>query len=602
MSEPRTIRVEALARVEGEGGLFVRLSGGEVVEARLDIYEPPRLFERLLVGKPLEEVPDITARICGICPVAYQMSTVHSLEAALGVTISPGVRQLRRLLYCGEWIESHALHVHLLNAPDFLGFPSGLDLASKDPKAVERGLRLKKYGNHLLEVLGGRAVHPINVAVGGFYRIPSQSALQALIPELEWGLAASVEAAQWVAGFDFPDFESDGPLVALVHDDEYPMNEGRLGIGADRTIAVSQYEQTFREFQVPHSTALHSVLAENDRPYLVGPLARVGLNRPRLHPLAGKTADAIGLAPDCRNPFKSILARAVELVQAFAEALDIVRGFAPFSPARASYQHRAGSGCAATESAPRHAVSSPGVRCDGADHVCQDRTSHVAKPGPDRARPAGLSAPLDRPGRRRGWQRLRAVGAELRSLHQLLDPFSQDHDPARPMTRGGPLPAASDAAACMATGASPKTIFGVGSPHGDDQAGWLLARAVADALYPAAAIRLLRTPGDLLVADNLAEPLVVCDAICSGGAPGTLRLWTWPTDQIDRGCFGGSHELGLPQVLDLLAALGRLPRQVWLWTIEIERAAAGEAVSPAVLTAITSERVRAAASDVFSRS
>src|SRR5258707_14234623 len=164
MGKPRTIRVEALSRVEGEGGLFVRLKGDAVEDVELRIFEPPRLFEALLRGRSLEEVPDITARICGICPVAYQMSSVHALEAALGVVVSPEIRRLRRLLYCGEWIESHALHVQLLHAPDFLGYDSGIDLARDHPNEVNRGLRLKKHGNQLLEVLGGRAIHPINVA------------------------------------------------------------------------------------------------------------------------------------------------------------------------------------------------------------------------------------------------------------------------------------------------------------------------------------------------------------------------------------------------------------------------------------------------------
>src|SRR6185437_6607184 len=166
----RTIKVEALSRVEGEGGLHVRLLGDRVEEVQLTIFEPPRLFEALLRGRALEDVPDIVARICGICPVAYQMSAVHALESALGLRISPEIRRLRRLLYCGEWIESHALHMHLLHAPDFLGFESGLAMARDFPDEVNRGLRLKKHGNELLETLGGRAIHPINVAIGGFYR------------------------------------------------------------------------------------------------------------------------------------------------------------------------------------------------------------------------------------------------------------------------------------------------------------------------------------------------------------------------------------------------------------------------------------------------
>jgi sulfhydrogenase subunit alpha len=162
VSNDEVIEVPILTRVEGEGGVTVRLRQGVIEDVQLRIYEPPRLFEALLAGRPLEDAPDITARICGICPVAYQMSSVHALESALGVQITPQIRRLRRLLYCGEWIESHALHIHLLHAPDFFGAASGIELARRFPQEIQRGLQLKKHGNRLLEVLGGRAIHPIH--------------------------------------------------------------------------------------------------------------------------------------------------------------------------------------------------------------------------------------------------------------------------------------------------------------------------------------------------------------------------------------------------------------------------------------------------------
>ena len=136
----KTIEVPALARVEGEGGLFIGLKDGQVVEIRLDIYEPPRFFEGFLKGRMFQEVPDITARICGICPVAYQISSVTALEKALEVEVSQPVYALRRLMYCGEYIESHALHIYLLQAPDLLGQPSALDLAAVAPEVVKGAL------------------------------------------------------------------------------------------------------------------------------------------------------------------------------------------------------------------------------------------------------------------------------------------------------------------------------------------------------------------------------------------------------------------------------------------------------------------------------
>lgn len=348
----RTIRVETLTRVEGEGALNVRLDHGQVTAVELNIYEPPRLFEALLRGRALEEAPDITARICGICPVAYQMSAVHALEAALGVQISPELRRLRRLLYCGEWIESHALHIHLLHAPDFFGCDSGIELAGKFPDEVRRGLRLKKHGNELLEVLGGRAIHPINVAVGGFYRAPRREELDRLVPSFEWGLEAAVATARWVAGFDFPDVTRDYEFVALHHPGEYAMNEGRIVSSSGLDVPVTEYESHFEEQQVPHSTALHAVRLGSQRPYFVGPLARVVLNREQLSPAARQLADELNFPSPCGNPYRSIIARCLELVHAYEEALQILRTYVPPSVNRVPYAPLAASGCAATE-APR---------------------------------------------------------------------------------------------------------------------------------------------------------------------------------------------------------------------------------------------------------
>ncbi|QDV51940.1 Ni/Fe hydrogenase subunit alpha [Gimesia fumaroli] len=348
----RTIKVETLTRVEGEGGLYVRLRGDAVDEVRLEIYEPPRLFEALLRGRPLEDAPDITARICGICPVAYQMSSVHALESALDVTASAEIRRLRRLLYCGEWIESHGLHMHLLHAPDFLGFDSGLDMAKQFPDEVNRGLRLKKHGNQLVDMLGGRAIHPVNVCVGGFYRMPRRDEFQKLIPDFEWGLNAAVETTRWVAGFEFPDFETECEYISLSHPDEYPMNEGFMKTSSGDSIEVSYYEDEFQERHVPHSTALQAIRKSTGRPYLLGPLARVNLNREQLSPTARQLADDVGLEPLCKNPHRAIIARGLEIVHAYEEALMIMRGDHPTGKPRESYSYQAGEGMAATE-APR---------------------------------------------------------------------------------------------------------------------------------------------------------------------------------------------------------------------------------------------------------
>ena len=321
----RTLQVDCLARVEGEGALHVKIRGDRVEDVKLRIFEPPRFFEAFLRGRHFTEAPDVTARICGICPVAYQMSACHALENACGVTVGGPLRDLRRLLYCGEWIESHALHIYLLHAPDFLGYESGLHMAADHPAEVQRGLALKKLGNEILALLGGRAVHPINVRVGGFYRPPPKRDLLALADPLERALAEALETVRWVARFPFPDFEQDYELVALRHPDEYPFNEGRLVSNRGLDLAIADFETRFREEHVAHSNALFCSL--DGRPYFVGPLARYSLNFDRLTPRAQEAALAAGLGPVCRNPFQSIVVRAVELVFAIEEALRILRHY-----------------------------------------------------------------------------------------------------------------------------------------------------------------------------------------------------------------------------------------------------------------------------------
>lgn len=315
-----------MARVEGEGRLFLKIRNGQVVESRFSIFEPPRFFEAFLRGRHFTEAPDITARICGICPVAYQMSSVHAMEQALGIQVTGPLRNLRRLLYCGEWLESHALHVFLLHAPDFLGYQDGFRMAKDHPEIVKRGLRLKKAGNALVAKLGGREIHPINVRVGGFYRVPAKEELLPLAEELKWARDAALETVRWTAGLSFPDFERDYEFVALRHPQEYPMNEGRLASDRGLDLAAAEYEENFVEEQVPHSTALHSRLKARG-PYLVGPLARFNLNFPRLTPLARDAAREAGLTPPCRNPFKSIIVRSVEILFAVEESLHLIENY-----------------------------------------------------------------------------------------------------------------------------------------------------------------------------------------------------------------------------------------------------------------------------------
>lgn len=349
----RKIKVDYLARVEGEGALYVKIDRDQVEEVRFQIFEPPRFFEAFLRGRRFDEVPDITARICGICPIAYMMGSSQAMEMACGVDVPAdgALSDLRRLIYCGEWIESHVLHIFMLHAPDFLGYPDAMAMARDHRQLVENALRLKKIGNRLMTVIGGREVHPVNLRVGGFYRSPDKAALQQLVPELEWALGFAGEAVGMLAGLPYPDFNCDYEFMALQHESEYAITHGRLVSSRGVDLDIRDYDDWLKETHVPHSTALQSRTREGGTVF-TGPLARVNLNQQQLTPQARLAANRAGFDSIVTNPFKSILARAVEVIFALEESLRLIRRYEPPTASFIPVEPRAGRGYGATE-APR---------------------------------------------------------------------------------------------------------------------------------------------------------------------------------------------------------------------------------------------------------
>ncbi len=357
-NETRTIRVGALARVEGEGALHIEMKDGMPDAVRLEIYEPPRFYEAFLRGRDMHEVPDITARICGICPVAYQMGACHALERALGAfnMIDPPIRTLRNLFYCGEWIESHVLHMFMLHLPDFLGYESAISMAEDHAPIVKQALGIKKLGNELVGLLGGRAVHPVGARLGGFYRAPDEADARALLPRLRVALDQMSELTLFLAEqVEYPDLERDYEFVALCPEDEYPMNLGPIRSNKGLAVEQNDFGNVIEEVHVEHSTALHSVI-KGRGPYLVGPLARLNLCSDRLHPRAAellpKVCESVGRTLPWSNNFLSLPARALETVHALALAHDIIENYERPTRSYVPVEPRPGVGGHGTE-APR---------------------------------------------------------------------------------------------------------------------------------------------------------------------------------------------------------------------------------------------------------
>ena len=351
MTVSKRITVDRLARVEGEGALDLSIVDGRVQDVRLRIFEPPRFFEAILKGRRFTEAPDLTARICGICPVAYQMSAVHAMEAVAKVAMPQPIQDLRRLLYCGEWVESHALHIFMLHAPDFLGYRDAIEMAKDHAEIVRLGLAIKKAGNAIVALIGGRATHPVNVRVGGFHSWPNMRGLMDLRASTEQALDRVSAALAWARTLDFPEYQMEHVLVALQPDTEYPFCGGPIATTEGFSLTASDFLGSIEEYQSSHSTALNARRRARGR-YLTGPLARFALNRSKLSSRAKASADLCGLTDGCRNPFKSLMVRLIEIEFALEEALRLVDGLqAPDAP-YVDFDMAAGVGVAATE-APR---------------------------------------------------------------------------------------------------------------------------------------------------------------------------------------------------------------------------------------------------------
>jgi len=350
MSE-RTIKVDYLARVEGEGAMFLKIKDDKVEDIKLKIFEPPRFFEAFLRGRDFREAPDITARICGICPIAYELGASYAMEDACGVTVGEQLRELRRLIYCGEWIESHILHMAMLHAPDFLGYQDAIRMAKDHPDLVKNALRLKKIGNDIMVILGGREIHPINLCVGGFYKVPQRSELNVMLDELQWGRDAMIGLIKLISTFPMPDFTQEYEFIAMSHPDEYAIIEGRLISNKGIDVPIKGYDDILVESHVEHSTSLHSHVKGRGSAH-VGPLARYSLNFSKLTPLCQSVAKDAGLGKTCNNPFQSIIVRGIETLYAFEESIRIIEQYEPPEESRVDVQPRAGTGYGCTE-APR---------------------------------------------------------------------------------------------------------------------------------------------------------------------------------------------------------------------------------------------------------
>jgi len=351
----KSVVIDRICRVEGHGGITVNIEDGQVTEVNMDIFEGPRFFEPLVVGRTYDEVAPILMRICAICSGTHTAASLMAVEDALGITVSEQTQLLRDLLVQGGNIASHALHLFCLVVPDFLNYPSAVALASDYPQEVKMGLGLKRLGNTIQETIGGRAIHPVNAVVGGFGRLPTSQQLLDIKQHLELGLKQGLATFDLVSSLNIPDFcASENTYAALSSNGTgYSLFGENIILSTGDTKKIGEYKDVCGEYVVPHSHAKHSRF--KDSPFMVGALARVVLNGKKLSGQAGKAAEKVGSEWLSGNSLNNNVAQAVELLYSIERSIEIIdelltRGIKEEEPLHATAG--AGVGTGAVE-APR---------------------------------------------------------------------------------------------------------------------------------------------------------------------------------------------------------------------------------------------------------
>lgn len=320
----RQVKVNYMARVEGETALDITINETEIEDLQLRLYEPPRFFQAFLIGRHFEEVPDLVARICGICPVSHMLTSMEAIEQALNVVPSAETLRLRELLALSQWIQSHTLHTYMLAAPDYLGYPSVIEMASEHKEIVEQALRLKRLGNDLTVLIGGREIHPVTAVIGGFTHAPDEDSVKTMITRLQEAKGDVGDMVDIAAGLSLPNFHRDMECISLKGNNRYPILTGTLASNKGLEASKEEYRQYIQERHVEHSNALFSSV-KNRSSFIVGPLARVNQNYNLLSAHAKGAALRNGLDYPSNNSFDSIPARALEVMWAIERSIELLK-------------------------------------------------------------------------------------------------------------------------------------------------------------------------------------------------------------------------------------------------------------------------------------
>jgi len=351
LTAEKLIKVDYIARVEGQGAININIDkNGKIEQLQFKIFEPPRFFESFLIGRKYDEVMELVSRICGICPVAHQITALRAVENALGIEPNDQTKDLRKLMAISAHIQSNVLSMYFLSLPDLMGYESAIAMTKDHLDIVKRGLELKKLGNDITEIIGGRSVHPVTMLVDGFSSLPSKNKLQTIKKRLVNAKKDADLTVDLFANVEIPDFVRKCEHATISDPENYAINEGRFKSSEGLDIDEMNYREHVYEKQKPYSTALHSYLKDRDS-FMVGPLPRVNINFGQLSTDAKNAAKRSGVKFPNYNPFVSHLARAIELVHDIDESIKIIDRL-KFKDEQRTIKCKSGFGAAITE-APR---------------------------------------------------------------------------------------------------------------------------------------------------------------------------------------------------------------------------------------------------------
>ncbi len=316
------IKLDYLTRIEGHAHLVIERKAGKVTGCRLEVVETPRFFEALLQGRHYSDVATIVARVCGVCSISHTLASLMATEAALKIEVPPAAQLLRRLLSYGEIVQSHLLQLYFMAVPDYLGAASLFQLLDAQPELVRRALRLKRVGNRICEVIGGRPIHPVTTCLGGFSTKPEVGQLKQLRQELVASLPDLEATVELFAEFEYPQFSRQREAISLQANGRYPLHGSILTSSSGESCSVADYRTQIEEYLLPHSTA--KLARSRSGSYMVGAQARVRNGAGHLSPMAKKVAEALQLEQSGNNPFENLKARLVEVIHCIEESLHVI--------------------------------------------------------------------------------------------------------------------------------------------------------------------------------------------------------------------------------------------------------------------------------------